>query len=242
MMTERRRCPPAPPADFSADLPTIQLRANPHAWVRVFWKSRRPLTFAKSRHGNRFDPLAAPWDKTRVLYAGTTLEVAIAEALLRWHGEILPGESVLLSKSGDLQHRGVARFVPTRELTLIDASGLRLAAFEEIVTAVLERSENREWKDRPKPIADDIFQCGAEEYPETQRWASWFRSQAPSADGIVWVSRQYNLGQCLVLFADRCGRRLKLDGKVVPLYGRPSSAERQVVDRMLGELGWGLEP
>ena len=35
---------------------------------------------------------------------------------------------------------------------------------------------------------------------------------------------------------------LKLEGKVVPLYGRPSSAERQVVDRMLGELGWGLEP
>jgi hypothetical protein len=103
VMTERRRCPPAPPADFSADLPTIQLRANPHAWVRVFWKSRRPLTFAKSRHGNRFDPLAAPWDKTRVLYAGTTLEVAIAEALLRWHGEILPGESVSLSKSGDLR-------------------------------------------------------------------------------------------------------------------------------------------
>jgi len=136
----------------------------------------------------------------------------------------------------------VARFVPTRELTLIDASGLRLAAFEEIVTAVLERPENREWKDRPKPIADDIFQCGAEEYHETQRWAGWFRSQAPSADGVVWVSRQYNLGQCLVLFADRCGRRLKLDGKVVPLYGRPSSAERQVVDRMLGELGWGLEP
>jgi hypothetical protein len=123
VMTERRRCPPAPPADFSADLPTIQLRVNPHAWVRVFWKSRRSLTFAKSRHGNRFDPLAAPWDKTRVLYAGTTLEVAIAEALLRWHGEILPGESVSLSKSGDLQHRGVARFVPTRELTLIDASG-----------------------------------------------------------------------------------------------------------------------
>jgi hypothetical protein len=85
------------------------------------------------------------------------LEVAIAEALLRWHGEILPGESVSLSKSGDLQHRGVARFVPTRELTLIDASGLRLAAFEEIVTALLERPENGEWKDRPKPIADAII-------------------------------------------------------------------------------------
>jgi hypothetical protein len=84
--------------------------------------------------------------------------VAIAVALLRWHGEILPRESVSLSKSGDLEHRRVARLVSTRELTLIDASGLRLAAFEEIVTAVRERPENREWKDRPKPIADDIFQ------------------------------------------------------------------------------------
>jgi hypothetical protein len=77
---------------------------------------------------------------------------------------------------------------------------------------------------RPKPIADDIFQCGAEEYPQTQRWAGWFRSQASRADGIVWVSHQYNLGQCLALFADRCGRRLKLDGKVVPLYGRSPTA------------------
>jgi hypothetical protein len=51
---------------------------------------------------------------------------------------------VSLSKSGDLQHRGVARLVPTRDLTLIDASGLRLAAFEEIVAGVLERPENRE--------------------------------------------------------------------------------------------------
>ena len=241
-MNERRRCPPAPPAGITADLPTVRLRANPHPWVRVFWKTRRPLTFAKSRYGNRFDPLATPWNKTKVLYAGTTLEVAIAEALLRWHGEILPGESVSLSRTADLQDRVVARFVPTKELTLIDACGLRLAAFEKIVANVLNRPENVECRDGPKPIAEDIFQCGVEEYSQTQRWASWLRSQVPTADGIVWVSRQYNLGRCLVLFADRCGRSLKLEGKVVPLYGSPSSAERQVVDRMLGELGWGLEP
>ena len=48
-------------------------------------------------------------------------------------------------------------------LTLIDASGLRLAALEQIVTSVPQRPENRDWRDRPKPITDDTLQCGAEE-------------------------------------------------------------------------------
>ncbi len=124
---------------------------------------------------------------------------------------------------------------------MIDATGLGLAALEETVTAVLGRPEHVGWKDGPKPVADDIFQCGPEEYLETQRWAAWFSSQAPTADGIIWVSRQYNLGQCLVLFADRCRRHLAPVGKSVPLYSTRSSRERQVVERMLGELRWGVE-
>ena len=43
-------------------------------------------------------------------------------------------------------------------LTLIDASGLRLAALEQIVTSVPRRPENRDWRDRPKPITDDTLQ------------------------------------------------------------------------------------
>ena len=240
MTIDRGRCPPPPPHTFRAELLTTPIRFNPEPCVRVFRDGRDPLQFKRSKYGHRFDPLPAPWASTNVLYGGTSLETAIAETLLRWQGELVPGERVILSEA-DLRTRRVAHFVSRRELTVVDATALGLARIEEVVTAVIDLPEHSpSWSRGPKPIADDIFQCGADEYPQTQQWGAWFRSQHPSADGIIWVSRQFNAGRCIALFEDRCSGDLELVTAPVDLYAA-GSRERMTVDTMLGQLRWGVE-
>jgi hypothetical protein len=208
--------------------------------VRVFWEGQDPLKFGRSKRGNRFDPLGAPWATTNVLYAGTSAETAIAETLLRWQGQITPDERLILSEAEQLKPRRLAYLAPTRPLSLIDATGLGLSRIEEVVTTVMARPEHHTREHGPKPIADDIFQCGADEYVLTQQWAAWFRTQCPKADGIIWVSRQFNVGRCVVLFEDRCGAELALTSDPVALYASGSSS-RRLVDRMLGQLRWGVD-
>lgn len=242
MTTTRNRCPPAPPDGFVAPtaLQTVSVKANPEPWVRLFWSTADPLRFARSTRGNRFDPLPAPWMTTQVLYAGSSLETAVCEALLRWHGTVSPGSEILLPDS-ELRARFVARFEPKRDLTLIDCAGLGRVPIEQAVAGVLARPEHADLRDGPTLLADDIFQCGPNEYDQTQRWGAWFRSQVPDADGLQWVSRQYNRGTCIVLFDDLCGSDLQLWGPPVPLYGDPHSAEHQALNHMLGLVGWGID-
>lgn len=151
------------------------MHANPEPWVRLFWKTSDPLRFTRSSRGNRFDPLPSPWDTTNVLYAGSSIETALAEALLRWHGGVSPGAPITLSIRAHIRDRAVARFVSKRNLTLIDGTGLGRAPIDATIAAVLTRPEYADFNAGPTAVADDIFQCNASEYDETQRWAAWFR-------------------------------------------------------------------
>jgi hypothetical protein len=221
------------------DLLTTELKVNAEPCVRIFWKGQDPLKFGRSGRGNRFDPLPAPWAQTQVLYAGTSLETAIAETLLRWQGQIVPGERLTVSESALLKPRRVVRFVPMRPLTVIDATGLGLSRIEDAVARVVAGAKHAARTPGPKSIADDIFQCGPDEYALTQRWGAWFRSQCPDADGFVWVSRQFNVGRCLVLFDDRCRSALAVASDPLELYAE-GSVERLIVDQMLGKMRWGV--
>ena len=80
------------------------------------------------------------------------------------------------------------------------------------------------WATGPAPRADSIFQCALTEYPTTQAWGTWFRSQCPDADGIEWISREFNRGRCIVLFSDRCESDLEQVGDSVELLA-PGSVE-----------------
>jgi len=236
--TSTGRCPPAPSLGYIAPIDTVTVSVSkPKPWVRIFWKGSDALAFTK--RGHRFDPLPAPWIDTEVLYAGTSAETAIAEVLLRWHGQIKPGEPVMLSESANLQDRRVARFTCHRQLQLIDATGLGLARIEAAVTDVLKLPEHAAWTARAKPIADDIFNCDETEYALTQQWCGWLRSQCKEADGLQWTSRQFNVGRCIALFSDRCEKDFKLVGRAATLYGK-GSANRKLVDSMVGRLGWSI--
>lgn len=210
--------------------------------MRVHWGGQDPLSFGATTSENRFHPLPPPWDSTRVLYAGDSLEIGIAEAVLRWHGQIVPGEHITLSEAGQLQDRRVSHLRTTRTLNLIDATGLGLARIEAVVADIMQRPENAGLVTTgAKFLGDDIFQCGEDEYALTRGWCAWFRTQCPDADGLMWVSRQFNTGRCLALFSDRCQTDLVRVGSSVPLYAK-GTTERAIADRMIGELGWGVEP
>lgn len=243
MTISRGRCPPPPPDKLRAALKIAPIHFNPEPCVRVFRKGRDPLTFARSSaRGNRFDPLPTPWETTKVLYGGTSLETAVAETICRWQREVVASRRrVILSKRNDLLQRQVARFYSKRPLNVIDATGLGRALIQNIVDQViLQPKYEKIWGKPPRPIADDIFQCGVDEYALTQQWGAWFRSQHPDADGVQWVSRQFNVGNCIVLFEDCCGDQLQLAEPPVPLYAA-RSRERNVVEYMAGLLQWGIQ-
>lgn len=233
---DRGRCPPAPPATISVALSTETLPPDPDDFVRLHWRGNSPLGFSIAKRGNRFDPLGAPYSGTRVLYAGTNLEVAIAETILRWHGQV--GAPVELSNETQLRDRQVARFRPSRELTVINATGLGLNPIQRAVDETIALPEHAPARaSRSAPLADDIFQCPPTEYATTQAWGAWFRSQCPDADGIQWISRQFNRGRCLVVFEDRCGTELNQTGSSVDLIA-PGSIEEQTLDGLLAQIGW----
>lgn len=234
------RCPPAPPPpDLRIRLHILDWPAGLHL-TRLHLADKGALEFGVRQKGaNRFDPLGDPWSSTAVLYAGTSLEVAIAETLLRWHGQIRYEDPVILSNA-QLRVRKVASFVPRVGLRLIDGSGLGLAMLELAVARVMEEPQySSRLATTRVPIADDIFQCGAEDYWHTQRWGAWMRAQCPNADGITWISRQFNRAGCLVLFADRCMNELYEDGESQPLLDGGKNEE--VLDKLLAKLGWGRE-
>jgi RES domain len=234
--TDRDRCPPAPPPKISVALHTELLAPDPDDFVRLHWRGNPPLGFSIAKRGNRFDPLGTPWQTTRVLYAGTTLEVAIAETILRWHGQVKG--PVELSNETQLRDRQVARFRPSGELTVINATGLGLNPVQRAVDETIALPQHASaWVSKPAPLADDIFQCPHTEYATTQAWGAWFRSQCPDADGIQWISRQFNVGRCLVLFEDRCGAELTQTGRSADLIA-PGSPEEQTLDELLAQIGW----
>jgi hypothetical protein len=236
--TDRGRCPPAPPPDIAVPLLTATLEPNPDDLVRLHRRDRPALAFAIAAMGNRFDPLAAPFAATRVLYADTTLEVAIAETILRWHGQIAMGTPIELSNEGQLRDRQVARFRPLRPLQVIDATGLGLQRIQRAVEATIALPQHvGVWGSRPPPLAEDVFQCPTNDYAVTQAWGAWFRSQCPDADGLQWISRQFNRGRCLVLFSDRCDGELAQKGNSVDLIASGSD-EESTLDELLAQLGW----
>jgi len=213
----------------------VELDLAKEPYVRLCHQDHMPLGFwiSTSPTGNRFDPMVAPLASTEVLYGGSILETAIAETLLRWHGDVEPGEAISFSEKGHFVPRRVVTFRAKRKLKVIDATGAGMRRIQEVIAAMPPQN--------PPAVAEGIFDCHVDEYPQTHQWATWFRTQLPEADGLRWSSRQFNRGQCMVLFKDRCADQLEAVGKPAPLM-KARSRSRKLVKQMLGEFGFGLDP
>jgi hypothetical protein len=64
-----------------------------------------------------------------------------------------------------------------------------------------------------------LIEAEAPAYPATARWAAALHACTERFDGLVWMSRQHDTSQAVVLFGDRIERRdLELLDAPMPLY------------------------
>jgi hypothetical protein len=141
--------------------------------------SRSPATepwFGRQATG-RFDD---PKGKFGVCYAADSLEAAFAETVLHAACLPLPGSGQRLVSLADVTGRQKVSFRTCRggrTLHLVDLSGPALSR-----------------------LGGNNDLSAGEDYLRSQSWARRLHQASPQADGIRYVSRQYNTQFCYALF------------------------------------------
>jgi hypothetical protein len=172
-----------PPAGYAGTPELTTLRAGT-VLFRVHQKrfgadAFNPVPSHRYYGGGRFD--ATDDDTYPYLYAGETVDVAVAETLLR---DLSPNDT------------------GTRQLPMARAAGRRISAVE--VTADLELVSLRTGTDLGAVAQDTwLTTCDPRDYPQSRHWAHWIRIHATSAAGYVWLSRREPGTSAYVLFGDR---------------------------------------
>jgi hypothetical protein len=149
---------------------------------RVYARQRSSLAFNGSRQGSsRFSPVECDGLVVPVLYAGTTVEVALMETVLHDAPPHTAGYQLWLDHR--TERRQVAVIRTTADLCLADLSTLGLRRLG------LSRT--------------DVIDCCKTGYALTRGLATWIYANCPHAQGIAWTSRQDDTGQALMLFEPR---------------------------------------
>ena len=155
----------------------------------------------------RFSPLMRPdGSVVPTLYAGTTLDVALLEIVLRDVPTPSAGFQLMLPERG-VEPRRVTELVVDRPLRMVDFSAIGLRRIG------LDRG--------------DVIDCDSANYPDTQALGAWAHARTvavdpvESAHGIVWTSRQDDSGQAAIFFGDRLpDGALKAQNAEQSLYAR----------------------
>lgn len=175
---------PAPP-DFRATPPLFETWPRGEAMVRVFNHAFDPNAFnpgpGTAAVKGRFHFFAdAGRSIVPVLYAANLEDGAISETL--FHDVPVRGALRSVHESR-LEPASIVTLRPERDLELVQLHGFGLRRLQ------LEPG--------------DLTSTEASEYPRTIEWASALHQSFPKADGLVWMSKQFNSAKALVLFGDR---------------------------------------
>lgn len=151
---------------------------------RIYPQAYGPSGYNATNLGDaRFSPLVRHNGAVvPCLYAGTDLAVALMEVVLREVPMGCAGEQFMLPNR-HRESRRAAQLSLTVPMQLADLSNLTLRAWG------LART--------------DVIDCDADHYVQTRRLGLWIYENAPTAQGIIWTSRQLDQGKCVVLFGDR---------------------------------------
>lgn len=222
-MTRWTSCPPLPAVGKHATLHFHTL--TPKETLYRVYRGADAVQFRTTASSNRFDPLPPPWNHTKVLYAGSSKEVAISETVLRWHDRVADPAAIILARS-QIAGRHLVALRWNLPLQLLDLTGFGIKPLAEVI------DDGR---------AEDIFLSDASQYRVTQQWGAWFRSKYPNAAGLRWMSRQHNSSFCYVFFADAC-RGCTLGVAEPPDSIEPGTQAYQLLDTCVQALGWEIEP
>ena len=128
----------------------------------------------------RFHPINDPnGNRIPTLYAADRIDGALSETVFR---------NVTATAGGrihraDLEPLVLSRLLVAQDLTLIDLTGLALRRLG------LTRSQ--------------LIDTPPRRFAYTRRWAETLHRTSPDAQGLVWVSRQFDRSRALMLFGDR---------------------------------------
>lgn len=132
--------------------------------------------------GGRFD--ATEDDPYEYMYAGESIDIAVAETLLRDLTMNMAGTGLLPRA----KVRG--RRISAVELT-VDVDLVALCSLRQL-----------------RAVAQDPWLTTAEprDYAQTRHWGHWIRDKQPAAAGYVWMSRRDPAQRSYVFFEDRMPR------------------------------------
>ena len=159
----------------------------PSEWQRVHSADYSALSFNPSEKSNaRFSPFAdARGLVVPSMYAGSSVMAALMETV--FHEIPVPSSgTVLLERNIAERKWSITTVASTQALNLVDLTTVGLRRIG------LTRSE--------------VIDTTSAKYPTTQSLARYLHEQFPDAHGIRWVSRLYDEGTCIVLYADRIKR------------------------------------
>lgn len=173
---------PPPPALPGTPVPTLLPAGT--VLFRVHQKrflaaAFNPVPSHRYYGGGRFDATAD--DLYPFMYAGESVDVAVAETLLR---DLVPDDTGI------------------RRLPVARVAGRCISAVQ--VTSSLQLVSLCSGRDLGAVAQDPwLTTCDPRDYAQSRHWAHWIRSHAPTAAGYVWLSRREPGAVAYVLFGDR---------------------------------------
>lgn len=169
---------PDPPADLQCGRRALETGTKLH---RLHDPRFGGAQFNPGFGSSRFAPLTLPdGSVAATLYAGTSLECAIFESIFH-----------------DLDPDAAFKSVPASHIEPLHYSVLETTASIPLVplfTADLHSLKLRR---------NQLIDTPASSYGKTQAWSTALADAAPEAAGLLWVSRQYDEQQALMLIEQR---------------------------------------
>jgi hypothetical protein len=194
---------PPPPSPAEAD-PLVEVWPAERTLVRVHPARCRPSQFNPGAKPARFRPFADADGVVPTMYGATDFDGALSETV--FHDLPHPAAGQVLTHAA-LYPLVRSQVRPTRDLRLVLLAGYGL--------------------DRLRVAREQLIMSPPKEYERTARWGEALYRCGERPDGLVWVSRQYELSRAVMLF----GRRVR-EGElqfdyldVLPLWTGPGFAE-----------------
>lgn len=207
-------CPPPP--DLREVTPRIFEWKSGVPIIRVYDHAHEPTAMHPGQNGNvvgRFHFFRDPQGRTvPVLYGSDQVDGAIAETV--FHDVPVLGEYRVVLESR-LDSLSIVWLAPSRALRLVELFGHGLR--------------------RLGVRASQLTDTEASEYVRTVAWAEVFYRELGDVDGLIWVSRQFNVAKACVLFGGRLDSgQLTITGAPWPLRYGPG---RDLVDQAAVHAG-----
>ena len=138
--------------------------------------------FNPGRRGNaRFSPIQdAEGEPISTIYAGVTKDCAMMETVFH---DVSFAPGVKTYDKSKLEGQVHSTLEVTRDLELVDLTAVSLRKLGITRNALIDTEKAQ--------------------YPTTRKWAEKLYEQCPTAQGLVWVSRQDDTARAMMLFGDR---------------------------------------